>query len=360
MKYNKYRAPLVSDRGQTTSSKKTALAVCAAVIAVAAVIVLATVTVGMNSGSQGSGNKDGTFSDPLIQGSYGLGTTFTYDVVDNKDENLITHAGYTAEIVGQSGSYYMLDVKRNDNVLSMGMDHELIMIHKQTGELRFSSDDGTETIFYEGKDISLKKWKYSGTNGMPYKSINISSDPEDVIPYKMHFTFEYITGDPLNIFNYDVHLVLSEDGIGLKDPKGYKPSHNLGRGAEYAYRVVIPHAEEETYNYITMTVAEGNNNMRFSMMWSKNGDQISVDYFMIPGDAKRIDGSSPAPGGYVRTFPKIISTIDGNVLCSVLVSEGSGTRMELYIGMTNGVTYLIKQEGDGIQAEIVLKRYISR
>ena len=75
------------------------------------------------------------------------------------------------------------------------------MIHKQTGEMRFSVSDDTDTINYNGENKSLNKWKWVmidvgvdytlGGETVTAKSVvsyTISSSSEDAIPYKISRT----------------------------------------------------------------------------------------------------------------------------------------------------------------------------
>jgi len=119
------------------------------------------------------------FSDPIIQGQYGVGTTFYYGgvwidsitgehnyAVDKNGDYDIDAGSYVAiKIIGQSGSYYfveMYNVSKGVVLYSYGYE----MLHKETGKARFRTHDSnaaandsrvklSNSIEWEGKRYHL-------------------------------------------------------------------------------------------------------------------------------------------------------------------------------------------------------------
>jgi hypothetical protein len=345
------------DNKSANLGARTAAVIAVALIGTAAVI-------GIYFLPQGSGNGDDAFHDPLIQGAYGLGTKFTYDSIGNNGY-VVSPAGYVAEIVGQSGSYYMVEIKRNSQYNDL-LFFNLVMIHKRTGELRFSSDDGKEAVYHEGKNVSLKKWKYEekgkwsdtmGSGGALYMGIVISSNSEDGVPYKIRITIEYENRPETN---NDIDLLLSENGISPEEPKQYTPSEELGRGQLYSVGGTSPTFRNVITSETAYLCAAEGDDVFFLMIWGRSVMGTSAHYTKLPGDmtVSKYLSSSNLSGSMNKTDPKIISTIDGKVLCDVYTNE----EVEAYIGQENGILYLSKiKTGDGkATAELALKRYISR
>jgi len=289
-------------------------------------------------GGGGTGGNE-PYSDPLIQGAYGIGSKFTYDFVYYKEDGAsVTPPApqFTAEIVGQSGSYYMLAASST----SGGSPSPFAMIHKNTGELRFSKNIGSDSTTYGGKNVSLKKWEWvmiDGTIGdiNTFSKYTLSSSPNDAIPYKI--ATEFRTNDTSYSYtSMDVSLVLSSTSI--VPPTEYVPSGNVGKGCVYSVSTKYlgkMFTGEET----VLCVAEGSG-LLFAMNKAelKCGEEgiTSVYYYTKSSMDSLLRGNYiPSPYG-TPSSTATISTIDGNVLCDVY---GYG----LYVGQSNGVSYLYEQ-----------------
>jgi len=323
-------------------------------------------------------HSDGVFTnDPLIQGNMGIGSTFTYDIVDLDSDFGHTYADTaTLTIIGESGSYYfvLIEFKFESQYSTSGETYTmglLAMIHKHTGELRFSSFVGNDTIEYEGDTISLQKWEWKNNmqygDGSHYETITFSSNPSDAIPYKIEVT----TGSPHSFGTMDTFsLVLTEyDIVTVTEP--FVPSEDMGTG--FVYFVSSPSQEDLQAEHTMMIVADGvlyGENVRFVLvyLWLSPNDYTHLEYGIIffsilPAGAGWADDIIGEGYEVIEERTESLSTIDGDVLCNVITYQSIYSpwiTVVYHVGL-NGVVYSQAQYYNG---ELIdrhdLIRYLSQ
>ncbi|MDR0888128.1 MAG: hypothetical protein LBM39_02965 [Candidatus Methanoplasma sp.] len=150
-----------------------------AIIGVAVILVIAVIAVAFLGGGSGGPQapyESDVYGDPVIQGDLGINTTFTYSAGGET---------VTVKIVGQSGSYYLLDVSSISG--KIGLDAQYQMIHKTNGSLRFGLEKGSDTYTTGGSEKKLTVWTIIDGSDSSGKDIvwtfSVSSD--DGIPYKI-------------------------------------------------------------------------------------------------------------------------------------------------------------------------------
>ena len=348
--------------GGNTLNIKNREGISKAAAAIIAVVIIGAVAAGVYFWMKND-SKDNRFNDPLIQGDMGLGSKFTYNVVEYKiDGTATTYTGSdpTLTIVGESGSYYMLSTN-----LSF-FSGPVAMIHKQTGEARFSSSVGSDSITYGGDEISLKKWDFvaydsNSESGSNYTGFVFSSNPDDAIPYKVSVISEYKeTGGT----SYSRECKLELKSSVIEDAAEFVPSDKLGKGFVYS----ISGTEDGvkgTGEYVFQYVADGAGDTGFAMMWAdaKAGEwktkMISFDLLSSTEDINDAVYDFFVNGTITST--DTISTIDGKVLCDVYTYiTYSGDKETLYVGHDSGIVYLLKITDDTDNMEIKLTRHLSR
>jgi len=347
------------------------------------------------------GDKGLNFDDPVIQGSMGIGSTFTYEQDgDCKYTGYVTTINSAkAEIIGQSGSYYFVLFECTYNYVGEGLSgssstNQTFMIHKTSGELRFAQSSSSDSINYEGKDISLKKWKlgtngygYSEYNGSDYKgkytSVYTSTSKADLmvavnggIPYKISFMEEskseqkgsYENGDPYPGYShenqYDFSFKLKSSDI--KESGTYVKSDQVGKG--YTYKVEGTEYGKKINAEMTFFVAaegkyEGIDYL--FLMMSAKGNGGSGDIFMvyyIPMDLNDFDINKQILSSYKFSGSEkveTIKTIDGNVACYYAeYKDYDGTENKAWVGKDNGKVYLMESKDENGSDKISLIRNI--
>jgi len=224
-------------------------------------------------------------NDPFIQGKLGIGSKFTYEVIEiitdrpwaeytNDDSGGETnvynpYAGYEVEVIGQCDTYYVILMKEIINFSNSFCACDdtcecwddcadyaeycececaaatesfcrVAMIHKETGALRYSEDAGTDS--YDGISLVRSEWhmiygvqanaerRLADTN----TSIIFSSSPEDTIPYKIGMRLYSMSADGIELFSEAVWFGLI--GMELVEPEDeYTPSEDIGKGYIYRY-----------------------------------------------------------------------------------------------------------------------------
>ena len=328
-------------------------------------------------------------NDPLIQGNFGIGTTFTYDVVDayvHDDDGtytLTTGSTMTVTVVGESGSYYFVLVDSSYTVrYGSGMISASItpaMIHKQTGELRFSSSVGSDSIVYNGDTISLEKWEWRNNtpnyDGSQYDILTFSSDPDDAIPYKVERTMMRFTGPSASVV-FTVSFELTDYDIVPAD-EPFVPSEGLGEGLVYSM-IIISNVGEVTAELTIMIAADGEfegDRVRFALyyIWIFPNEETYSEYGVILF-MPLPEGITAAEAVYamplielsgevlIDSGTEVLSTIDGDILCDVLTYDygfpGSAVIVR-YVG-PDGLLYLQQQYVDGdVDVDQRLDRRIS-
>lgn len=312
-------------------------------IVLAAVIVIATVGGGAYLiFSNDKGSPEDPYADPLVQGKFGIGTTYQYNIEESDYPALNIGKIISLEIVGESGSYYLLEM----TIDGQTSDYYYMMTHKITGQLRFGTGLGNDTDEYDGKTLTL--WKndfmknYSTSDMTKRTSISfmkISSNDESVMPYKIWI------GMKNSALNVSALAVLDADASHIVDPtEEFSKSDKIGNMLLYDLRTTYKNGSvfkgsieivciadtADGHGYLTLTKQSGvYNGVRM--------EGISYQYAYGPG----MDLGGLQLSGMTLTGSEIISTIDGYVDCDVYeqTDDVFGLKEKSYIGRSNHVLY---------------------
>jgi len=375
-----------------------------ALAAISVAVILSVAAVGVYFLFFNDGDDGTHFDDPMIQSNMGIGSKFTYGQVgDGKyDGNPATFTDFEAEIIGQSGSYYLLYVTYEYSYTAAGGgsgsggNSFFVMTHKTTGELRFGSSAGTDSVEYDGKKISLKKWELkqedktssSSSSGIysfehariMEDTVTLSSGVLDAIPYKIDVTYanesktktSYSGGPPSESshsesYSFSVELL----SMVIEEPTEYIRSDAVGiglaykaEGTEKGYSV-----EGETAYFIAAEGEyEGFSFLCFAMyinVTSGPEKQFFVLYIPLTPDA---DGNYPKLSELVLnsySLPIVegelterISTIDGMVDCYVIIIDTDSAKGKAWVGKDNGKLYLWETKIDTGSGKMTLIRNI--
>jgi hypothetical protein len=307
------------------------------------------------------------FEDPLIQGKMGIGTTFTYDVTEYKENGETT--AYTGsapalKIVGQSGSYYMLADISGD-----GSERPLAMIHKETGKLRFSNDAGKDSIEYGGKNISLTKWEWKMDDSVDEDEktlivLTFSSSRNDAVPYKIYTKLESEELGP-SPSKSSLEATYTLSSTVIKDPVTYTPSDKLGKGYIYSLWAKDPKTGKIGSGEVRyVCIAEGDGE-RFLMIQGKtSAEDLRMErttFQSVPDSFKIENLFSTGLGTPSRTAE--LTTIDGKLVCDVHVMSdtfgGVVYKTERYID--KGLMYYSEEFENGeLVSKLTLSKRLSR
>jgi hypothetical protein len=336
-----------------------------------------------------TGSDDGVlFADPLIQGAMGIGSKFTYDVVDLQvldSSYTVTSYSSEAEIVGQSGSYYMMLITYTISYDYNGGDTTsasiLIMVHKDTGEIRFASYAGEDSMVYGGEEISLKKWEWltyaygDGEDLQIIEIITLSTAP-GAVPYMIDIVRE---DKRSGVMVNSIKITMELSSISEAAAEEYIPSDEAGKGLVYGGLVITNTGSGPLLTYREITVlhaGEGRMNgedVNFVFFWTRGHNDLLTENmtgYMIYDVDKGF--SYLFTQGYYGPYYRIdnlgsetISTIDGEKLCDVISYTYSYEGAEqysfyVYTDTDSGIVYLMKNVTvDGESQEIHLVRVIS-
>jgi len=331
-----------------------------------------------NNTSDPSNNVADSFADPLIQGNMGIGSTFTYDSAGVAyDGSSATVTQFTATIVGQSGSYYMLEIDisyKYGNYSDVYSQDTLAMISKTTGELRFASSNGADSIIYHGSLVSLNAYTLSThSQGLGNDTLTLSSSPQDATPYKIAYYDS----------NYGYSFSGNLSSTNIKSPTTYSKSADIGKGFGYNVKETTRTGENVSGSCTAMCIAEGytsrlnygvTEDCKYGLFYENlnysSGNGFIVEYMPYPVNAELSD---PAAGyllfdsamdnnGNSNDFAKVsserINTIDGSIMCDVYHQTTSGNYgAQIWIGQADKVPYLCEYN-DRESITLTLSHYI--
>ena len=327
------------------------------VAAVIAISFLAIAAVGL-AVMAGGANDNG---DPLIQGKYGMGTEFRYCEADDDGKEL----AFTMTIIGQSGSYYFLEFKEEADVdfdvLSFG---QYAMIHKATGALRFADNVGKTSYEYNEKDVPLEKWKATMVEGDmkiegDWMSVTVSfmfsSSSEDAIPYLFDVFISVDDGDELTMCSLALLNVVPGE-----PPVKYFKSKGLNTGFEYNMDgILMPEILPDEGRISYVHIADLSLGGKIGILYMVELENIFAFFYEISDDITLSDFlfSDYGDGDLEKT--ESIITIDGSVKCEKWTYLEDGMLEEGWIGINNGVVYLMKiWDGDELITVLELTGYI--
>ncbi|MCL1810907.1 MAG: hypothetical protein FWG41_01610 [Methanomassiliicoccaceae archaeon] len=352
------------------------------IVAVLVVVLLVGVSAGgayvllSDDESKNGDSKDRTtgVNEPVIQGKMGMGSTFFYESIpDETTDSPGTYVEIKAEIVGQSGSYYVLYFswihQRSYGAgtyqqTSQSQSFGLFMVHKLTGEVMFSSKTGTESVEYNGKNVSVNKWETILNDFFGQSNVSLMTSSQDVIPYK--FSITHTDLDSGEVRSESFRLIAYE----IKDSEDYSMPSDLGKGLVYTWNG-IHHGKEVSGTFTLKSVAEGSlsgTDVKFvSCCFSGTRDGVdSIFEAILPPltYVNEVGFSGSVPNGdfrlenalsflvhnilfgYMPVRSEVISTIDGNVVCDVYEKKtqsfSSTYDQEMYVGQSNGLIYSFK------------------
>ena len=323
----------------------------------------------LSGSSDKSGDDSGnqtvdSLADPLIQGNMGIGSTFTYEPVSaTYNGSPTTVSNFKATIVGQSGSYYMLkiDIELRYSPGSYYGTTIFEMIHKTTGVLRFASSAGTDSILYQGSQISLNKWELStvlpgGSNTYRgAQDLIFSSSPQDAVPYKITCSsssvYTYTDGSTSGS-SFDLSVKLSSSDI--KSPTPYTKSADIGKGFVYHVEGTAAEYENVSFDGTVICAAEGQGT-NFALIYYNTGSGSNGGLVIGYLDYNSAISLNDPLSGYIQEsyYPIVkekserINTIDGSVTCDVYTEVGNSANVHAWVGQTNKVVYLVDYDGMG-------------
>jgi hypothetical protein len=362
---------MISKSGSASAASATAVLVVVTLF-VAFTIGLVAVSAGNGGDNGGTDNVNYDFDNEVIQGSLGIGTTFTYSWIDdNGDLVEEEYPSFTMTIVGQSGSYYLYEFSRTIGGGSIGiavaetpMMASHALIHKSTGEFFPSAPAGEDSINYNGEDISLGVWKQTckaefegrGMARSAAQSVStaieseiIISSGQDGIPYKVAFygknTTEYSEygGSYYSTTTQTMSWILVDDDIA--EPEEYTQSEEIGTG--YVYNESLfgssVHADV-TY----LCVADCQYDQKARIYIAKmNGTLANVGFGFYDNSKTIMEEETEwfidnwGPPGSAE-----IDTVFGTVLCDLYESD-EWYSYKAYIGADDGILYLLEIYKDG-------------
>ena len=267
------------------------------------------------------------FDDETIQGDKAVGSEFIYTV--DVDGDVVD---VTVSIVGESGSYYLLDVTE----LVALLDDEdglqaFIMIHKETGELRFGEEGDERTFDFEEEELTLLEWSVLGEEGAAWL---IASCEDDGIPYILEFSFgdETITAEltEVNIVEPEEEFERSEalDEYYFFDFEGSMDGRE-GSGIVY-YHVV---ADCGPLGWAFVEISEGT----FIDDDGNEYEEVTVGYVVY--DMTLLEFlTNVFTGGLPAVGTEEISTIDGDITCDTYTQVLGPFEINTWIG-ENGAVY---------------------
>ena len=268
----------------------------------------------------------GMFDDEEIDGEMAMGTVFTYEIdIDG------TVTSVDVEIIGESGSYYLLDVSEILTVVTGGSSEGYMMIHKETGELRFAEEGDEQTIEFDDEEITLIKWSVDDEDGCTWM---FASCEDDGIPY----VIECIFGDEVLEFQFtDVEIV---------EPEGqFERPSELDEYYFYDVEGTVEGREAVGKMYFHVVADCGDGKFAFVQIFEgtyTNDDGTEEDEFTIGYEIQSmtlLEFLTASLAGGTLAEPETLSTIDGDVECDVYELAAFG--LTAYLGEENGIIYRV-------------------
>jgi hypothetical protein len=312
--------------------------------------------------------SDGTgmFDDPYIEGDLKIGQTLIFDLVSIHTETPIdgmrTGETLTATVIGENGSYYVL-------LLSFEWEYDLgnrngtsvLFMHKQTGELLFSSYLGDDSVTYDDVTIPLQKWEWA--SGLPYDegqyneriAISVAADG---IPHKVTLGLWALKEDPGYM---EASFILSTITKETSEVRGTGLVYSLNGDSENGHistETTILYVADGIYRGDTIKIMLVNWTFLPDSAWSfEHGFKAFVP---CPPDKGLNDVAHEfmALGNWTLKGTETIDTIDGPVLCDVYEEITLLDYRLMHIGQENGIIYILKEIFDGYERETVLIRHL--
>ena len=352
-----------------------------AAMAVVIIVLLAVFAIGLVAISYNNGgDNDGTdndvnydFDNELIQGSLGIGTKFYYAPVDDNGDPIEGAEQYVITLMGQSGSYYLYEVY-NPLHFSVGAVYGTFsgaLIHKSTGEFFPSAPAGKDSINYNGKDTSLGVWKqtckaeYGAGEGPSVRSVApggstsfeteiIISSGQDGIPYKITFSSKSTTeyseygGSYHSSTSQTLSVILVNDDI--VEPEEYTPDEEIGTGYVYNESMF-----EGVYGDVTyLCVADcpeyyrpGEDAKAYIVFGKINGTLAGIKFTAYDTDTMMEQMIEDILNWYTPDGQEEIDTVCGETLCYLYVDSWYNDVSKAYIGVYDGILYLVEYYYDG-------------
>jgi hypothetical protein len=292
-----------------------------AIIGIALILVIAVVAVVLSGGGSSVNSPPydpDVFDDPEIQGDLGIGTLFVYSTGDSGPVEL--------RIVGQSGSYYLLDV----GTLSayIGNDTQYQMFHKTNGGLRFGTQIGTDTYTYGGKEIKLDLWTVIDSSDDVW---TLGVSPADGIPYKIKAVCD------------DKVVEAKLTGIQKTSPSTYTKPSGLDKYYKYSLGGSID-GSDASGAFAAGTAAEAS-----GVYWSAfiidaevngHGAYRQVEYYAGSDLLQMLYENFTADGEADKDGQNVITTLDGYKTCDVYkLVLGDVLVMESFIEPSTKIVY---------------------
>ena len=332
-------------------------------------------TIGLVAVSAGNGGSDDTnydFDNETIQGSLGIGTTFTYAWIDDNGDPAEEEYTFTMTIVGQSGSYYLYkfeSIGGDIRVAEMPMTASHALIHKSTGEFFPSAPAGKDSINYNGEDISLGVWKqtckaeYEGigiarsaapSGSTAIESEIIISSGQDGIPYKVAFYSKSIVeysghgGSYSSSTTQTMSLILVDEEIF--ESGVCTPSIEVGTG--YVYNESLSGSSTNA-DVTYLCVADCRYDQKACIYIAKMNGTLANVWFEIYDDSKTIMGIETEYflSWYTPKGQEEIDTVFVKMLCYLYEDSYYDSYYDCeviskaYIG-ADGILYLYEQYED--------------
>jgi len=316
------------------------LLVVSVVVMLVAVAAIGTVLfITSNTNDNKNDNTDDTPKEAIIQGRMAAGTIFRFNqVVGESGYGPMpeTFSDITVTIIGQGPIYYLAKVEfKWDTSYDTSF---IIEIHKNTGELKYATKIGTDSMQYGGKTVQLDKWELR----LPLSVMTFSIDPQESIPYKFQIDSDYYGS-----FSFSTDLSsmtkIEEQGQYVKPNEvGKGMTYRVDRSPEGIGTVTCKIVGERTYPasergwvFCSFVDVRAGINAYYSTLGPNDGvgDILMLSTVMYSVDA--------VEKGAIPVTEEKISTIDGDVMCDVYELNMS-TKYTIHIGQKNSVVYRIE------------------
>ena len=284
------------------------------------------------------------FDDPVVQGDKDVGSVLTYEIVDEGKT-------FEMEIIGQSGSYYFVDV--SGLAVLAGAEHGWQMFHKETGLLRFGEEGEEVEIEVDGETVILVESFTTGEEGDIWM---FASSAEDGIPYVIELTMDDVT--------LRAELITMEI---IEPTEDYERPEALDE--YFVYDVVITDAEGETtgtaYYYVVALCRSDYGLLELSVNIVTDEDGEEVEEITVGYELQSMSLRDflfmAFTMGIPSTITEEISTVDGDKECNLhhieMTFEGSHLEMTSYADDKMKVVYEVTYELDGERMEGTLIEY---
>ena len=283
------------------------------------------------------------FDDPVIEGDKGIGTIFTYEIVDEE----IT---VEMEIIGESGSYYFVDVSDIATLVGIGMNWQ--MFHKETGLLRFGEEGEEIEVEIDGEDATLLESFVTGEMGDVWM---FAASGEDGIPYIIEVELGDVT----------VRAELVE--ITIVEPTGeYERSDALDE--YYIYSLVTTLDDEEisvsTAYYRVVAVCNGGFGLlELIVTVEEDEDGEEVEILIVGYELQDMTMTEyifeSTTDGLRKMRDRELETMDGVLTCDVYHGDlfddglpGITLEMTTYANAEISLVYLVNMVYDGMEPEM--------